>query len=763
MTSDAKVRRIVSRIAKLSKQRANPPPEMSWFDEQFDPADGCAPELPFSVYLITGTAGAGKSTSVNAVYQNLNALITGATTVAAQNLSRSLRSYCPTVFNAFGFRSRHIAMPTRPVSRNPCASIEQLQREDLTRYWPIIADISREFMRKKARGMYTSLDGTAFNMLCKMGPPSLWTTNIIVIDEAGTLSSYILTAVVYFYWFFNSWLNTPLYRQGSVPCIVCVGSPTQTDAFESTYDHGTQKHNITQCDNILSFLVGNTIVREYAKVTSNWALFINNKRCTDPEFCHLLKVLEYNLPIPDDLLAYINRFVVPRSQILDPLQYVGWTRLFLSHEEVKSYLSCLHAALGSQGRGDSKLFTCPIICEVYTRAFEDYKRAVNIPNITVLEWLSKNLFRLSNYSQFIDQDMTAVHADTDDSATRVTYLTKFVLNSYVSLNGKTKRCLCGYMGTVADFRQILESESFIEAHSHDQPEFVYAFLNTLIFNGLYNFYQQGLHCKEFITSICQIELPDILQSVQEEEAAPEGEDPFYFRVSTPPSSSSTPLPTLIAWYDALKRVFFNRADLAQQFLGSAAGTWDFQTFTVNMVIRDSVDFTSSSGRIFGMLDYASTVESYRLKGYTFVPVNFGRPRIAEAPSMDPRTRMPNLIVQDAAGFVACLENNVNKLTESLEDGSQLHLCSASDYGVSSKLAMTIVKAQGISLEKVAVSFGKHRHIKKSHVYVAISRAVNPKHVVLDCNPLLMLAPEDRVPAATHIVKALHNPECLLVY
>lgn len=179
----------------------------------------------------------------------------------------------------------------------------------------------------------------------------LWTTNVIVVDEAGTLSVHILTAVVFCYWFFNAWLRTPLYRRGRIPCIVCVGSPTQTDAFQSSFSHETQVNKIRECDNILTFLVGNPRAATYVDVARNWALFINNKRCTDVQFGHLMKTLEYGLELSPDILAYVDRFVVPRAAIMDPAQYVGWTRLFLSHAEVKTFLTTLHATLKTAGQG----------------------------------------------------------------------------------------------------------------------------------------------------------------------------------------------------------------------------------------------------------------------------------------------------------------------------------------------------------------------------------------------------------------------------
>lgn len=113
-----------------------------------------APFLPFSAYVITGTAGAGKSTSVSCLHHTMDCLVTGATTVAAQNLSQTLRAYCPTVYSAFGFKSRHINMTQRVSShgRSTDAALEELQRRDLAKYWPVLSDIAAEFRRTKPRG-----------------------------------------------------------------------------------------------------------------------------------------------------------------------------------------------------------------------------------------------------------------------------------------------------------------------------------------------------------------------------------------------------------------------------------------------------------------------------------------------------------------------------------------------------------------------------------------------------------------------------------
>ncbi len=113
--------------------------------------------------------------------------------MAAQNLSQTLRAYCPTVYSAFGFKSRHINMTQRVSShgRSTDAALEELQRRDLAKYWPVLSDIAAEFRRTKPRGLYSGVSGPAFEVLRDMHQGQLWTTNVIVVDEAGTLSVHI--------------------------------------------------------------------------------------------------------------------------------------------------------------------------------------------------------------------------------------------------------------------------------------------------------------------------------------------------------------------------------------------------------------------------------------------------------------------------------------------------------------------------------------------------------------------------------------------
>ncbi|AAK38243.1 ORF35 [callitrichine gammaherpesvirus 3] len=805
MTSDAAVRQIVDRVGKLGRRCVHKPPDMGVFTEQFDPEIDEPPFLPFNAYVITGTAGAGKSTSVTCLYHALDCLVTGATAVASQNLSQTLRTYCPTVYSAFGFKSRHINMVTR-MSIHGCdakAGIEALQRRDLSRYWPVLMDIMAEFMHTKRHGMYTGLSYKGYEMLRNIHLGQLWTTNIIVVDEAGTLSTHVLTAVVFCYWFFNAWLGTPLFRRGLVPCVVCVGSPTQTDAFQSCFSHVTQVNRIRECDNILTFLIADPRAASYVNVWKNWALFINNKRCVDMEFGHLLKILEYGLELSEDILSYLDRFVVPHVAVVDPHRYVGWTRLFLSHAEVKQFLTTLHAVLKSESVEDgTKLFTCPVVCDVGLQPLEQYRLAVGLGTLTATSWLQKNYSRLGNYSQFADQDMVPVRTEMNEEVVRVTFNVTYVRHSSVAVNGKTRKTVCGYDGTFGDFAEIIESDSFVERHGHEKPEYVYGFLARLIYCGVYAFSCPGdfgvVNC-EYQRKLKDIPLPCPTWSTQESCQALGGEggengsgidscmsldsqelvawddawwgdgnvglagtaaDVFYSKVPAPPSANSTSISTLLSIYNDLKVYFGKCLKVAITYLGNDFANRPFCTFTSNIMVRDGIEYTSYEPRLHGLLDFASSTEDYTLLGYTHLNVFFGR---GTTTAGEAATDMPHLVVRDEDGFVCCLEHNVNKLHENVDDKT-FHLCSIRDYGVSSKLAMTIAKAQGLSLNRVAISFGKHKHIKPSHVYVALSRARYSNCVVMDRNPLSeMLKEESITPASKYIVDALKNPSTLLVY
>lgn len=786
----------------LSKQKTKNIPNMGLFDPDcFDPdVDNC-PFLPFNCYAITGTAGAGKSTSISYLHQNMNCLVTGATMVAAQNLSQNLKTYCPTIYSAFGFKSRHINMIQRStIHTRSCSTIETIQKIHISKYWPIISDIVQEFKQKKQRGLYKKISIKMMDIFNKMHYGQLWTTNVIIIDEAGTLSTHILSTIVFFYWFYNSWLETPQYRKGLLPCIVTVGSPTQTDAFQSTFNHYNQSTKIQECDNILTSLISVPSLSNYVNIQNNWALFINNKRCTDPQFGHLLKVLEYGLPVTNDIILYLDRFVVSPACVLNPEKYVGWTRLFLSHSEVKSYLSNLHNVLTyNKNLTNQIMFYCAIECTVHLNALEEYKEIINKKSISAVEWLNKNINRLSNYSQFVDQDMSMASTEYGESEVKVTYNVTFVKNSCVSVNGKNKHCIYGYTGTYASFINMLDSETFLDQHGHEQPEYVYSFLCRLLYNGMYSFYaynqNSSISNKEYIMAIRNIVLPATSYSVYEMntnlqdewtdyiddftciescKAVEENvadvdlmEDFFYMQVQPPCVPSATTLANVIQMYMELKMYFERRLEVAIKYFGKEFLDHPFSTYTCNIMIRDNIDYTSDVQTLHGLLDYASPNENYILMGYTYLNVFFGHKQADYDSKGDRDTghvnKMPRLVIKDALGFISCLDYNVNKMYENFSDRDSLHLCTVKDFGVSSKLAMTIAKAQGLSLNRVAISFGSHQHLKPSHIYVAISRAKDSNYVVMDKNPLTTTGEQFSTQASKHIVNAMKNPRTLLVY
>ncbi len=118
-------------------------------------------------------------------------------------------------------------------------------------------------------------------------------------------------------------------------------------------------------------------------------------------------------------------------------------------------------------------FMDTVECEVFLDPLAQYKTLVGLPGLTAHTWLQKNYARLGNYSQFADQDMVPVGTEQDEERVKVTYNVTYVKHSSVSVNCKTKKSICGYTGTFGDFMDTLEADSFVEAHGHEQPEYVY--------------------------------------------------------------------------------------------------------------------------------------------------------------------------------------------------------------------------------------------------------------------------------------------------
>ncbi len=106
--------------------------------------------------------------------------------------------------------------------------------------------------------------------------------------------------------------------------------------------------------------------------------------------------------------------------------------------------------------------------------------------------------------------MVPVGTEQDEERVKVTYNVTYVKHSSVSVNCKTKKSICGYTGTFGDFMDTLEADSFVEAHGHEQPEYVYSFLARLIYGGIYAFSHGGHSlCEngEYVAELGAVPLP----------------------------------------------------------------------------------------------------------------------------------------------------------------------------------------------------------------------------------------------------------------
>ena len=165
MSSAAKVELIVEKVAALADACLETPLPTDWFRNILDPElefnsnfeeihsigdeefAQPLPFLPFRVLLITGTAGAGKTSSIQTLAANSDCLITATTSIAAQNLSgllnRTKSAQVKTIFKTFGFNSSHVSMNERiSCSVTTLDSIADQQKHDLSTYWNVIADIA---------------------------------------------------------------------------------------------------------------------------------------------------------------------------------------------------------------------------------------------------------------------------------------------------------------------------------------------------------------------------------------------------------------------------------------------------------------------------------------------------------------------------------------------------------------------------------------------------------------------------------------------
>ncbi|AEV80640.1 helicase-primase helicase subunit [Cercopithecine betaherpesvirus 5] len=531
LSSAAKIERIVDKVKSLSSMRFEPEDfSYQWFksmsrversaDQELRvPCTDQWPFFPFRVLLVTGTAGAGKTSSIQVLAANLNCVITGTTVIAAQNLSailnRTRSAQVKTIYRVFGFNSKHVPLAEggtetlkqyricEPRDEN---TIQRVQVNDLLAYWPVIADIMEKYLNMLERK--ASLEDAS--EMCE--------SNIIVIDECGLLLKHMLQVVVFFYYFYNAVCDTRLYRERLMPCIICVGSPTQTEALESRYDHTTQNKNIRKGIDVLSALIQNKVLMEYCEIADNWVMFINNKRCTDLDFSDLLKYMEFGIPLTEEHITYVDRFVKPPSSIRNPSYASDMTRLFLSHVEVQAYFKRLHEQIRQSER--HRLFDLPVYCVVNNRAYQELcelSDPLSGSPQPVDIWFRQNLTRIINYSQFVDHNLSneilkePLRSEDSDEAleTLLTLRITYIQGSSVGVNSKVRACVVGYHGTFERFVEILQKDTFIERTPCEQAGYAYSLVSGLLFSAMYLFYSSPYTDEDLLRELARIELPEI--------------------------------------------------------------------------------------------------------------------------------------------------------------------------------------------------------------------------------------------------------------
>lgn len=835
MSSASKIERIVDRVKSLAMKRFSPESLPSdWFRHMIDPCltgedisslDGeCIvgdrqkarppPFLPFTVLLITGTAGAGKTSSVQVLAANLDCVVTGSTVISSQALSSALNrtksAQIKTIFRTFGFNSKHVALADcvhlrkkDDVSFDGVEPICEQQWRDLSVYWSVISDIANNAL-KAGKGARDTMD------MCQ--------SNIIVVDESGTILRHMLHVIVFFYYFYNALNNSDLYKKCAVPCIVCVGSPTQSEALESRFDHHSQNRNIQRGVDVLSALISDPVLSEYCNVRENWVMFINNKRCLDLEFGDLLKHIEFGLPLKDEHVEYMDRFVRPAGLIRDPAYAINMTRLFISHAEVKRYFMMLHDRVRIHNR--TLLFEVPIYCVMDNAAFEEYCAVMASGQPKPDVWFKNNLGRISNYSQFTDHNISdSVEVeelsdfpdgglDLDTEPVRETLLScrmTFIRDSSVGVTAKTKACVVGYTGTFDEFAEILQKDLFIERTPCEQAVYAYSVISGLLFSAMFLFYSSPLSTPEILSEFANIHLPDI-PSLCTENSEISGEacddrnescdeqyhdfssvtdtatkideeisdmemlcsgdvytDRFFLKYTTPPPVNSVSFEEIAHMYTIFREIFLTRYRIMQKHTKGVFGKSKIVTYNRrNVWRRKSCEITSHSGSFVGMLTYVSPTNSYTLEGYTNDNVfvmdmerNKIHKRILEK-------GLPRLLVRDVHGFILILDHNVSKFSD-VVDGKSLHICTMVDYGVTSRMAMTIAKSQGLTLDSVAIDFGDNpKNLKMSQIYVGISRVVDPDKLIFNMNPVRGNY-ENNTFITPFIRNALQNKDTTLIF
>lgn len=756
------------------------------------------PFLPFSAFLITGTAGAGKTSSVQILAANMDCVITGSTVISSQALSAALNrarsAQVRTIFKEFGFNSRHVSLSDRiylrqrdTVSFDNVEPIQEQQWRDLSVYWPVLSDIVRRTLQAGGGLGRVSRDSDEF---CR--------SNVIVIDECGIVLRHLLHVVVFFYYFYNAVADSELYRSRAIPCIVCVGSPTQTEALESRYDHRTQNRAVQRGLDILSALIGDSVLSEYCRTPENWVMFINNKRCRDPEFGNLLKHIEFGLPLSSRHVEYVDRFVRPAGFVRTPAHVMEATRLFVSHREVKDYFTALHEYIRADNR--HLVFELPIYCLLNNQAFADYCDSMG-PDVTPPTpeaWFRANLARIGNYSQFTDHNISAateVHelcdmVETEDGRCEIVRETllscriTFIRESTVAVTNKMRACVIGYSGTFDSFAEILQKDLFLEKTPCDQALYAYSLLSGLLFSAMYLFYSSSFAAREVLVEFARIVLPDVPvlrtedeegTGVREDDDADDGDgervgrvvtdrigggdddgqglddeindlelvcgsdiytDAFFVKYSVPPSPAKISFEDAVQIYTTFRDIFLARYRIMQRHSRGAFGRSPLITFNRRNVWRKkSCEIASHNHTFVGMLTYVSPNNSYVLEGFTNDHVSAMHPERLRIHQKILERGLPRLLVRDTCGFVFALDHNVSRFSDYVE-GKTAHICTMVDYGVTSLMAMTIAKSQGLTLQTVAVDFGEtQKRLRMSHIYVAISRVVDPDRLFMNLNPL----------------------------
>ncbi|QPO25139.1 helicase-primase helicase subunit [Bovine alphaherpesvirus 2] len=838
-TSMHGIQPIVRRVQELSEARVEEArvPRVQWFRDVAaldTPGELPLREFPFSVYLISGNAGSGKSTCVQTLSEVLNCVVTGATRVAAQNMYLKLSNAflsrpINTIFHEFGFRGNHVqaqlGQHSYALSSNP-ATVEDLQRRDLTYYWEVISDITRRALSsgvesrqefralealERARGL-PSGSLTCMAHATHGGLPAFTRSNIIVIDEAGLLGRHLLTTVVYCWWMVNAIYHTPQYADRRAPVLVCVGSPTQTESLESTFEHQTLKCCVRQSENVLTYLICNRTLREYTSLPASWAIFINNKRCSEHEFGNLMKVLEYGLPITEEHMRFVDRFVVPESFLTNPANLPGWTRLFSSHKEVSAYMARLHAHLKTAGDTEFTVFTLPVLTFVSNKEFEEYRRLTQQPGLSIEKWIVANASRINNYSQSQDLDAGRLRCSAHSKHQLVVARNDvtYVLNSQVAVTARLRKLVFGFSGTFGMFEAMLRDDSFVKTQGETLVEFAYQFLSRLLFGGLIHFYnfllRPGLDETKRAQAYSRLGALTAqllsLDAARDAVVAATAETAFdYGRLADQVTGTgSGPAPAAIeddldvafaglgnqeldlfychydlghpdttaaihAQFGLLKRAFLGRYHIFRELFGVEFESAAFGTYVDNVVFRGCETLIGSLRG--GLMSMALQTDNYTLMGYTHARVfafaeDMRRRHAAPAGVADvlEEFSMPHVVLRDQHGFVSVVNTNVSDFVETV-DSRELPMATTADYGMSSKLAMTITRSQGLSLDRVAICFSP-ANLRLNSAYVAMSRTTSSEFLRMNLNPLREKHVRDDV-ISEHILAALRDPKVLIVY